>query len=199
MRKVNKVIILLITLSLTGCVNPSPIPTTHSLLPRHFMPGPILNIYSPNSEGWQLSHSNTGAVVFTRLDPSSGNTYVAQINSFHLPAFASPEELLAIIKSGAEKESPSSRFQSIEANFQITTERPYPCIRFRGSSIDLKAKALHGNAPMTLTVRSIYCQHPTKLDLGVLISFSQRGGTPDPDFESQANAFIEGVQVPAPK
>lgn len=135
-------------------------------------------------------------MAFGREDAPSGNTYIAQVSAFRLPPFSNTDELLVIIEAGAAKDSPPDRFKVIDADFKLSTERPYPCVRFRGSYEDLKVRTRHGYAAFPLHIRSLYCQHPKQRDLGLLIAYSQRGGAPDPDLDRQAQSFIDGVQVP---
>ncbi len=183
-------VVALIVLVQIGCATRKP------LAPGQLFPGPLMNVRAPASAGWQLVKSDAEGMVFGRGDAATGVTYIAQVIAFRLPPFGTPDELLAIVKDGAAKDSPPDRFTVVDANFQFTTERPYPCVRFRGSSVDLKARTRQGTAALLLHIRSLYCQHPTQPDLGVLIAYSQRGAPPDPDLDSQAESFIDSVRVP---
>src|SRR5438105_7218542 len=160
-------VVALIVLVLVGCATRQP------LASGQFFPGPLLNIRAPASAGWQLVKSGAEGMAFGREDASTGNTYVAQVRAFRLPLVSTPDELLAIIEAGFAKDSPPDRFKVVDANFQFTTERPYPCVRFRGSSEDLRARTRQGTAALLLHIRSLYCQHPTKRDLGLRIGRSQ--------------------------
>jgi hypothetical protein len=183
-------VVALIVLVLIGCA------TLQPLAPGQLFPGPLINVRAPASGGWQLVKSGAEGMAFGRDDASAGNTYIAQVTAFRLPPFSTPDELLAIVEAGAAKDSPTDRFKVVDANFQLTNERPYPCVRFRGSSEDLKARTRQGTAALLLHIRSLYCQHPTQRDLGLLIAYSQRVGPPDPDLDTQAQSFIDGVRVP---
>lgn len=189
MRPINLSVVALAVLGLLGCA------TLPSVAPGQLFPSPLMNVHAPASAGWQLLQSAAEGIAFTRRDVSTGKTYIANVTVFRLPPFNSPDELVAIVKSGMEKDSPPDRFKTGEASFQFTTERPYPCVRFRGTSEDLKARTPQGTASLPLHVRSLYCQHPTQRNLGLFIGYSQRGGSPDPDLDSQAQSFIDGAQV----
>jgi len=171
--------------------------TSRPVAPGESFPGPLINVRAPASAGWRLTQSAAEGMTFGRRDPTTGNTHIAQVMAFPLPPFNTPQELLSIVRAGAEKDTPPDRFKGFEANnYQLTTERPYPCVRSRGTLEDLKARTPQGIVPLPLHVRSLHCQHPTKRSLGLLIGYSQRGGRPDPDLDSQAQSFIDGVQVP---
>ena len=92
------------------------------------------------------------------------------------------------------EDSPPDRFKVVDVNFQLTTERTYPCVRFRGSFEAFKALT-RGIAALPLHMRALYCQHPTQGDLGLYVGYSLRGGPPDPDLDSQAQFFIDGVRA----
>ena len=158
--------------------------------------GQLLDIRAPASAGWQMVHSNADGVAFGRADRATGRSYVAHVTAFAAPPFGTSDEFLAIVKAGVEQDTPPDRFRNVESSFRLTGERPYICVRLRATSEDMTAR---GGAALPLHVRSLYCQHPTKPRLGFVVGYSQRGGTPDPDLDQQADAFIAGVQIPAPK
>lgn len=190
MRPIHFTLVALIALALIGCATLTPV------APGQLFPGPVMNVRAPASAGWQLVQSGTETMAFGRRDASTGNTYGAQLTAFQLPPFSTPDELLATVKASYEKDFPPGRFKMVEANFRLTTERAYPCVRFRGAVEDSKALTPQGTVSLPLYVRSLNCQHPTQRSLGLVIGYSQRGGLPDSDLDAQAQSFIDGVQVP---
>jgi hypothetical protein len=186
-------LVAVVVLVLAGCATRQP------LAPGQLFSDPFLDIRAPASAGWTLLESGAGGMAFARGDASAGKSYVAQVGAFRLSPFRTPDEFLSIIKDGFARDTSPERFKAIEADFQLTTERPYPCVRVRSSSQDTQARTRQGTAVRPLHIRSIYCQHPTKPELGFQIAYSQRGGPLDPDFESQAQSFIDGVQVSQPR
>lgn len=183
------ILIALIVLVLLGCATPQP------LSPGELFSGPFLDIRAPASAGWRLLESGPEVMAFGRDGASNDSTYVAQVTAFRLSPSSTPEELLELVKAGVAKDSPPDRFKVFLTIFEPTFERPYHCVRFRGSSQDLKARTRDGVATLLLHIRSLYCQHPLQRDLGIMISYSQRGGPQDPDLDAQAQSFIDGVQV----
>jgi hypothetical protein len=59
-----------------------------------------------------------------------------------------------------------------------------------------KALTPMGTALLPMYVRSLFFRHPRERNLVFDITFSWRGGSVEPDLESQAESFIQGVQVP---
>jgi hypothetical protein len=183
-------VIALIVPVLTGCVTREP------LTPGQLFSGRLLDIRAPASAGWELLESGTEVVAFGRYGASPEHTYVANVFAFPLPTFSTPDDLLAFVKAGVEKDAPPDRFKVFVSIFEFTSKRPYPCVRYRSSSQDMKARTRRGIDTQLLHIHSLYCQHPAERNLGMMISYSQRGGPPDPDLDSQAQSFIDGVQVP---
>jgi len=166
--------------------------------PGQLFPGPVLDVKAPASAGWLLLDSGVGGMRFGREDPSTGKTYIAQILAFKLLPFGTPDEFLAIVRDGWAKDTSPERFKVIDTDFRLSTERPYPCVRFLGNIQDMQARTRQGTAALPLHTRSLYCQNPIQRDLGFMIEYSQRGGAPDPDLDSHALSFIDGVQVKQP-
>jgi hypothetical protein len=180
-------------LALSGCA------TRSALAPGQLFPGSLMEIRAPASAGWVLLESDGKGMVFARQGPSAGQSYIAQVGAFPLSSFNTPDEFLAIIKDGVARDTSPERFKNVESAFQLTTERPYPCVRLRSRSDDTQARTPRGPAVLQLHIRSLYCQHPTKRELGFVIAYSQRGGPPDADLDAQAQSFIDGVQTVQPK
>jgi hypothetical protein len=189
MRAQRLILVAVTVLTLAGCTTAKP------LAPGQLFAGPLLNIRAPDSAGWQIVESSAGNLTFGRRDATTGNTYIALVSAFELEPFSTPAEFLAIIKTRAEQDSPPDRFRPIETDYRLTSERPYPCVRFRGTVEDLKARTPRGTAALPFHLRSLYCQHPTRPTLGTLTSYSQRGGPPDPDLDARAQSFMDGVEA----
>jgi hypothetical protein len=188
--------VALLVEALAGCAARQAPPPR--LEPGQLFAGPLINIRAPASPGWALLESGPKGLVFAREGASPGQSYVAQVLAFAVPSFGTPDEFLAMVKAGAEKDTSPQRFKNVSADFQLTTERAYPCVRARSSSEDTQAHIPRGTAMLPLHIRSLYCQHPVKRELGFQIGYSQRGGPPDPDLDAQAQSFIDGVQVSQP-
>lgn len=68
-------------------------------------------------------------------------------------------------------------------------------IRFRGLIHDTQAWTPDGIVSLPIHIRSLFFRHPTKTDLVFDVMFSQRGGSANADLETQAESFIQGVDV----
>lgn len=190
MRLNNLTVFAVTVFTLAACATNQPV------APGEFFPGPLLNVHAPTSEGWLLMLYDANGISFARRDLPTGKTYVAQIIAHHRSPVNTPDELLAIFKAETERDYLPDRFKPIELHFQLISERPYPCVQFRGTFEDLKSQRSQGTISLLFHFRSLFCQHPTQRSLGFLISYSERGGLPDPDLDFRAQSFIDGIQVP---
>jgi len=159
--------------------------------------GGLLNVRAPNSEGWKLVNSSGAGMAFGREGTASNESYIAQVSLFALPKSKDRDEFVTLIKQGVERDTSPDRFKSLEANYEYTEERGYPCVKFTAVTEDTKAKtSSFARESLKLQIYSLYCRHPKRQNAGFVIGFSHRGASLDPELEVQAEAFIEGVQVP---
>lgn len=167
------------------------------VVPRQLFPGEQLNVRAPNSEGWELVSSSGAGMAFAHRGASSNESYIAQVSLFVLPLTKDPDEFVALIKRGVENDTPPERFKSLVANYEYTEQRGYPCVKFQGVTEDTKAKtSFFSQESPKLQIHSLYCRHPRYQEMGFSIAFSHRGVFLDAGLGEQAEAFIQGVQVP---
>ena len=159
--------------------------------------GPLLNIRAPNTEGWQIMQSSNTTVAFAREGSTPGESYIASVSQFALPEMPSRDDFVAFFRRALDDEMPAARFQKPLTNIEYKEDRGYRCVLYRAKAIDTKAKRpLLSRTAMVLQMQALYCELPKVEKTGFVISFSHRGATEAADFESQAQAFVDGVQVP---
>ena len=166
-----------------------------AVLPGELFRGPVLEIRAPASSGWYLLRSGGRETSFISRDQGSGSTYVAEVYFVPLQR-NSDAEIMGFAKMRMQARAPAPRYITIASNFEATSERPYPCVRFRGTIRDTKAMTPQGTASLPIYVRSLVCMHPRQTDLLLDIGFSQRGGIVDSNLDARAESFMSGVQVP---
>ncbi|HTP39856.1 MAG TPA: hypothetical protein VMI92_09815 [Steroidobacteraceae bacterium] len=159
--------------------------------------GPLLNITAPNSNGWKLSETSTGDMIFERFGDVTNETLVASVTRIDIPDFRKQEDFLAFIKQGVERNTSRDRFKDIEESFEYSEQRGYPCVSYKASSLDTKAQvSLFKHKSLVFQMRALYCQLPNLDHGGFSANFSHRGPAALSDIDSQAQAFFDGVQVP---
>ncbi|MEW6312692.1 MAG: hypothetical protein AB1513_01390 [Pseudomonadota bacterium] len=183
--------------ALSSCTVPTQVSESQNVPPGKVYAGPILNIAAPNSEGWQLLKSDPSGMAFARRGSASGESFAAQVAIFDPPQTNSPEEFEALIVKGAQSDAETERFSTKSFIHQFTSSRGYPCVQMKNISEDRQAE-IGPNKTETLVMQNehLYCRHPAQKNIGFAITYSHRGKDLHPDFENEAQSFIEGVQVP---
>lgn len=165
--------------------------------PGQVFAGSLLSAQAPDSEGWVFAPAGNSGLAFVRRGTERDETYAAQVILFRLTPTASKEEFLKLIRERVDLVNPPSRFESLEANYEFTDLRGYPCVRYRSLYSDKEALTTSGTRePMKLQVVSMYCRHPLQQEVGFFAAYSHRGTSTDPDLDAPALRFIDGVQVP---
>lgn len=159
--------------------------------------GPLINIRSPQADGWRMVRSSPAGMVFASKGIRPEDSYVAAVNFFPLESTPSADALVALIKREAEDGMSKQRFEVIENKFEYSDLRAYPCVRMTSVVNDKNAATgLFSRTELKLETRALYCRHPQKQENGFSIVFSHRGETLDAGFDGKAQMFIEGVNVP---
>ena len=168
-----------------------------SVKPGQLFAGSLLNVHSPDSEGWLFAGAGNNGMAFARRGAEQNETYGAQIILFKLPPTHSNEEFVEVIKNRVNMANPPSRFAVLEMNYEYTDHRGYPCVRHKSIFDDKEALTTFGTrSPMKLQVISLYCRHPAEQEVGFFAAYSHRGANTDPDLEMPAQRFINGVETP---
>jgi hypothetical protein len=181
-------------LLLGSCAAPRQLPT---LPPGKLYKGDYVNVRAPNSEGWVLADSSIKGMAFAKRGLAAGETMGAQLLMFDLPPSETPEQFLSLIREGMEKDTDRNRFDVLQSVSEYTADRPYPCVRHRGSFNDKQAVT----SPTTkerllLEAHGLYCRHPVRTNTGFAAIYSYRGRSAYPRLAEEARDFIQGVQVP---
>jgi hypothetical protein len=167
--------------------------------PGQMFPGRVINIRAPNSEGWRQLDSTRQGMIFFRQGASPNESYVARVVAVALPESTDRDEFVALVKRRNQENTSPERFSSIEFNYEYTDKRGYPCVSIKGVADDMKARTSSGQQTQKLQINTLVCRHPRQQAKGFEgfgIDFSHRGSTLDKSLDVQAEAFIEGVQVP---
>jgi len=164
--------------------------------PKQFFPSSILNVYSPDSEGWVVTGTGRNGISFGKRGIESGETYGAQVIIFEMPPTVGSEELVSFVKNRIAVMNPSPRFQEINSNYQYTEDRGYPCVNVHIDYDDTAAVTPTGKEQLKLQVISLYCRHPEQQQLGFFAAYSHRGKAVDDQIEGAAKSFIETISVP---
>jgi hypothetical protein len=159
----------------------------------------ILQIHAPASEGWHGFARSANIIAFGKSGSSRGESFIAQVNLFHLPVFSDSEAFTEFVREAIIKGSPTDRFETLEVNVQYSPARGYPCVTYHAASDDKKARvSFLSSKTLRFDVSALYCQHPFKPGLGFSAIFSHRGGNIDENLDKEAAGFIDSVQLTPP-
>ena len=157
----------------------------------------FLQLRVPSTDGWARIDRGAGTVSLARRGSQLGETFGAQVILFGLESTDTIQELTAVIKRGAERDTPADRFSVLNSKFEPTDKRGYPCVRHDGVYEDRKAKTSPNTTEtLTLQVSALYCRHPGQAGTGFAAIYSHRGEALHPTFAAEAEGFIESVLVP---
>jgi hypothetical protein len=117
---------------------------------------------------------------------------------FGLEPTRSPEQFVALIKSGIAKDTNPNRFDVLKSTEVYSTERGYPCVRYSASVRDKEAQTSRNTQEVLLIeTEALYCRHPIRDTTGFAGIFSHRGRASYPPLRDEAEDFIKGIQVPS--
>jgi len=167
-----------------------------AVTPKQLFPSSILNVYSPDSEGWVITGAASNGIAFGKGGANSNETYGAQVVIFEMSPTTSNEELVSIVKKRIAAMNPPPRFRETSSNYQYTENRGYPCVNVHIDFDDTAAVTSNGKKQLKLQVISLYCRHPAQQQLGFFAAYSHRGKTTDDQIETAARSFIEAIDVP---
>ncbi len=166
-----------------------------AVAPKQLFPSSILNIYSPDSEGWVITGAASNGISFGKRGAESNETYGAQVIIFEMPPTTGSEELVSFVKKRIAAMNPPPRFQEASSNYESGENRGYPCVNVHIVFDDTAAVTPTRKEQLKLQVTSLYCRHPVQQQLGFFAAYSHRGKSTDDQIETAAKSFIGGVNV----
>lgn len=184
-----------IILGLQGCAGTAQPRKSVSVSPGQMFAGGYINVTAPTSDGWQLIQSSGSGMAFAKSGRAANESFGAQVLMFNLAPTNTPQEFEALIKTSAEKDTDPTRFDTQQMSFKYSTERNYPCVRYHSVVQDKAPRGL--KVSLLLESDGLYCRHPVQRETGFAVIYSHRGGSLYANLRSEAENFIQGVQVPS--
>lgn len=113
---------------------------------------------------------------------------------FNLAPTNTLEEFEALIRNAAQKDTDPNRFNVQQMSFTYSSERSYPCVRYHSIAQDKTPQGSKG--PLLLEMDALYCRHAVRQETGFAAIYSHRGESLYANLRSEAEKFIQGVQIP---
>lgn len=166
-----------------------------TLSPKHRIAENYINIYSPNSNNWvKIKHSKKD-IVFAKKGIENYESYIARIVFFPQTYSSNKKDFLEQIKKVNSKINNKKRFDILKSNFKFLN-RSYECVLARSLMKDKKAKVPYGTDSLLMQVKSLYCKDPKNKKMAFMIGYSFRGKLVTPNFDSEADSFIDSIRFP---
>lgn len=133
-------------------------------------------------------------MVFAKDGQVFGETFLATVFVFDLPPTDTPEEFVAMVRADAENSTDLNRFEMKDRTIVYTDERGYPCVRFHSLAVDKRPALVAG--PLLTEREALFCRHPVHQNAGFTATYTHRGVDLYANLHREAEAFIQGMQVP---
>lgn len=162
------------------------------------MPGPLLDLASPEGDGWLLSMAESGDLTFMREGRQRDASEVVSIQSFGID----PEADEAAFRRAVESEiaigrGPAERFETLESAMVDVVIDGVVCIRSLDLIRDNAAQVGRGKTRvMLIDVHGTFCRHPVKRSLGLAFIYSVRSPEREEDATTaKALAFFDTLRL----
>lgn len=163
--------------------------------PAHFFDGPLLHVYSPDSEGWLVTGRSGIGIAFGKRGTAPNETFGAQAVMFELGPEVRGDALVDFVRKRIATMNPPPRFEETTSAYRYHEARGYPCVDVNVGFHDNAAVTPSGEQRMLLRVIALYCRHPVVSDLGFFAAYSHRGPSGDAEIKEAAMRYIAGVTV----
>ena len=156
--------------------------------------GPYISVKAPDSDDWKLNGRTDTAITFVK--GKVGDTFVAGVLMSRQRLTDTPAEFEALVRDGAARDTDPNypdRYELLEQSVAYSSERPYPCVRYRAVSMDKRAKGT--KEAQFLELDGIYCRHPQDPAAVAAIMYTHRGLTRHPKLRGEAEDFIRNAHL----
>jgi hypothetical protein len=149
------------------------------------------NAYSfmpPDEPGWRVAARNAHQLAFARPGASPDETFAIQGRIFRLPAWATGEEFVELIRKGLAEQAADPRYTPIRHDVIAELSAKETCARSHFVTQD--------KGVLILEVRTRSCAHPKNRDYAVTLVYSHRypPGRPDPRLAEKAERLFSSVE-----
>lgn len=162
------------------------------------MPGPLVDLASPEGDGWLLRTEKNGELTFVREGRQRGASEVATVQSFGIDPDADDAAFRKAVESEiAIGRGPAPRFETLESAMVTVLIDGVECIRSLDLIRDNAAEVGRGKTRvMLIDVHGTFCRHPAKRSLGLAFVYSVRSPEREEDATTaKALAFFDTLRL----
>jgi hypothetical protein len=157
-------------------------------------PGVSYNL--PKGKSWSAIMRTTYQAVFGANEMPKNETLIVTNSVYNIPTPTNTkQEFLSIVKEGRVSEPKTGRFETINNNEQIDTDRPETCVIHQSTTKDFGAEAKRGGEYSILETYGMNCIHPTNSSVGIFVELSRKAppGTTFSDFDTMGSTLLQSV------
>lgn len=155
-----------------------------------------VEIQVPTTPGWRLVPPSPVLIAMARSGHGPDGSLAAFAQVFRIEQPRDREHFLELVRSGTAADTPPERFTERQVDIRHDDSRGIWCVRHAAVHDDRQARLRSGGiGTLTLQTLTLYCLHPQEPGLAVAIGFSHRGQGQHPEFDTEAEAFIESARL----
>jgi hypothetical protein len=158
---------------------------------------PGVSFVVPANKSWSVLVQSTYQITLGAKGDNPNETLIVSASTFKIPAFSSPQDFLAYVKSGRAAEPQTGRFEVVRNDEQLDTERSETCVKHETESKDFGAK--RGSDYSVIQYVGMNCIHPEKPTVGIFVELSRKAppGIDYPQFKTMGSQLLKSVELSA--
>ena len=158
---------------------------------------PGVSFVVPANKPWFMLLRSTYQIMLGAKGDNQKETLIVGVSTYNIPAFSSPQDFLAHVKSGRAAEPQTGRFEVVRNEEQLYTERSETCVKHETESKDFRAK--RGGDYSIIRYIGMNCIHPKQPTVGILVELSREAppGIEYPQFKPMGSQLLKSVEFSA--
>jgi len=158
---------------------------------------PGISFVVPANKSWSVLVQSTYQIALGAKGDNPNETLIVNVSTFQIPAFSSPQDFLAYVKSSRAAEPQTGRFEVVRNDEPLHTERSETCVKHEAESKDFGAK--RGGDYSVIQYVGMNCIHPRNPTVGTFVELSRKAppGIDYPQFKSMGSQLLRSVEFSA--
>jgi hypothetical protein len=163
--------------------------------PGETITGAGMQFRVPAGTGWHKYQDDADGIYVVKLGPAPNETRSAGVHFDWLPSVSGPDAFLKFARESVIKDGVLDQFRERHLDFQLRSDRGYPCVLLHLSGIEQHHTGLL-TAPVMrhAQVVSLLCQNPVSQANSFAAVFEHYAETEVTGIDEEAAAFIDSVR-----
>lgn len=158
-----------------------------------------VSFVAPANKSWSVLVQSTYQFTLGANGDNPNETLIANVSTYQIPTFSSPQDFLTYVKSGRAGEPKTGRFEVVKNDEQLYAERAETCVKHETESKDYGAKR-DGDYTI-IQYFGMNCIHPKNPTVGIFVEFSRKAppSIEYPQFKPLGSQLLKSVEFSAYK